>query len=177
MKRSQRHQRRTLRGFTLVEIIVVVVLLAIVSLTAIPVLSSAADMQVRSAADKIAADLDYAKGLAITHQKTYTVVFAPSEEKYQVQDSTGTILKHPLRNGDFIEDFTKDRRVKKVNIVSTNLSGNAVTFDYLGTPYAGTGTSSPLNAAGEITLQADSFTLVVKIEPVTGYVSIEKTTP
>lgn len=166
--------RRDIRkGFTLAELIVVIVILAITAMLAIPVLGTAADMQVRSAADKIAADLDYAKGLAVTRQKTYTVVFSPSQEKYQVQDSEGTPLTHPLRNGLFIEDFTKDRRMKKVDVVSTSLSGDAVTFDYLGTPYAGTDTSSPLNEAGQITLQADSFTLVVQIEPVTGYVSIE----
>ncbi|HOQ04070.1 MAG TPA: GspH/FimT family protein [Anaerohalosphaeraceae bacterium] len=174
MKKRKRDRRQTLSGFTLVEIIVVVVILAIVSLAAIPVLGTAADMQVRSAADKIAADLDYAKGLAVTRQKTYTVVFSPSQEKYQVQDDTGAVLNHPLRNGPFVEEFTKDRRMKKVDLVSTTLSGDAVTFDYLGTPYAGTDTSSPLNAAGRVTLQADSFVLYIDIEPVTGYVSITK---
>lgn len=174
MKECKKNRRQTGQGFSLVEIIVVVVILAITSLLAIPVFGTAADMQVRSAADKIAADLDYAKGLAVTRQKTYTVVFSPSQEKYQVQDSSGVVLTHPLRNGSFIEDFTKDRRMKKVDIVSTTFSGDAVTFDYLGTPYAGTDTSSPLNAAGRITLQADSFVLYVEIEPVTGYVSITK---
>lgn len=174
MKQDKKCRRTTDRGFTLVEIIVVVVILAIVSLVAIPVFGTAGDMQVRSAAEKIAADLDYAKGLAITHQKTYTVVFSPSEEKYQVQDAAGTVLNHPLRNGQFVEDFRKDRRVRNVNLVSTTLAGHAVTFDYLGAPYGGTDTSAPLDSAGQISLQADQFTMVVTIEPVTGYISIQK---
>lgn len=171
-KRSQR-QQGTGGGFTLVEIIVVVVILAIASLVAIPVFSSGADMQVRSAANKIAADLDYAKGLAITHQKNYTVVFTPSSESYQVQDETGTPVKHPMRpDDDFIEDLDADRRLSKVDIISTTLDSDSVTFDYLGAPYSG---GSPLSSVGQIAIQDTDRKyppLYVKIQPVTGYVTI-----
>jgi prepilin-type N-terminal cleavage/methylation domain-containing protein len=171
MNRQTQEQIRTRRGFTLVEIIIVVVILAIASLVAIPVFSTGADMQVRSAANKIAADMDYAKGLAVTHQKNYTVVFTPASESYQIQDADGNVIDHPLRSGQFIETLSADRRVGRVNIVSTNFNNDAVTFDYLGAPYSGTDTSSPLNS-GRIILQADAFTLNVDIEPVTGYVTI-----
>ncbi len=176
MKKQTGQNRSIRRGFTLIEIVVVLVILAITALLAVPVFGTAADMQVRSAADKIAADLDYAKGLAVTRQKPYTLVFFPSEEKYQVQDAAGAEIKHPLYSGkDFVVEFALDRRLKKVNLVSTTFSGDAVTFDYLGTPYSGTNTANRLNEAGWITIQADSFVLYVKIEPVTGYISVEKT--
>ncbi|MHC4722199.1 MAG: pilus assembly FimT family protein [Planctomycetota bacterium] len=45
-------------AFTLVELIVVMVILAIAAMLAVPMISSAADVQVRSAANMIAADLD-----------------------------------------------------------------------------------------------------------------------
>jgi len=161
-------QLRTQEGFTLIEIILVVVILAISALVAIPVFSSGADMQVRSAANKIAADLDYAKGLAVTHQKYITVVFDPSSESYQIEDAGG-VIAHPIRSGElFIEGLAADRRLSKVDINNTTLSGNAVTFDYLGSPLSG---GNPLDS-GQIELRADSFTLYVKIEPVTGYVTI-----
>ncbi|MEJ5259435.1 MAG: prepilin-type N-terminal cleavage/methylation domain-containing protein [Anaerohalosphaeraceae bacterium] len=176
MKKQTGQNRSIRRGFTLIEIVVVLVILSITALLAVPVFGTAADMQVRAAADKIAADLDYAKGLAVTRQKTYTVVFFPLEERYQVQDAAGTVLPHPLRSGrQFVENFSVDRRTKKVDVVSTTFSGDAVTFDYLGTPYSGTDTANRLNEAGWITIQADSFVLYVKIEPVTGYISVEKT--
>ncbi len=178
MNRTKQRHSRVQRGFTLVEIIVVVVILAITALVAIPVFGTAADMQVRSAADKIAADLDYAKGLAITRQKRYTVKFFPGEEKYRVQDDKGDLIKHPLRPGeDFVEEFkngSRNQRLGRVDIVETTLNDNAVTFDYLGTPYNGTGTSTPLNDTGTITLKADAFVLYVTIEPLTGYISITK---
>jgi prepilin-type N-terminal cleavage/methylation domain-containing protein len=62
-------------GFTLVELIIVVVILSIAALMAVPMVSSAADMQVRSAANQIAAHLDYTKSMAITHQQSHSVVF------------------------------------------------------------------------------------------------------
>jgi len=182
MNRTKQRYSRLQRGFTLVEIIVVVVILAITALVAIPVFGTAADMQVRSAADKIAADIDYAKGLAITRQKHYTVKFFPGEEKYQVQDADGNVdgnvIEHPLRPGEnFVEDFKnglRNQRLGRVDIVETTLNDNAVTFDYLGTPYSGTGTSTRLNDTGTITLKADAFQLDVTIEPLTGYISITK---
>lgn len=174
MNRQSQIQAQARQGFTLVEIIIVVVILAIASLVAIPVFSSGADMQVRSAANKIAADLDYAKGLAVTHQKNYTVVFTPSTETYQIQKADGDAIQHPLRTGLFVENLSANRRIGRVDIVSVNFQPNtesAVTFDYLGAPYSGTGTGASLNS-GRITLRADAFTLHVDIEPVTGYVTI-----
>lgn len=178
MNRTKQRYSRFQRGFTLVEIIVVVVILAITALVAIPVFGTAADMQVRSAADKIAADLDYAKGLAITRQKCYTVKFFPANKEYQVQDDKGNLIEHPLHPGKkFVEKFgdgSRNPQLGRVNIVATTLNDNAVTFDYLGTPYSGTVTSTPLNARGTITLKADAFELYVTIEPLTGYISIRR---
>ena len=88
-------------GFTLVEIIVVVVILGIAALIAVPMFSGAADMQVRSAANRVAADLDYAKGLAVTHQKNYSVVFYPASESYDIRETVAdTIVKNPVRPDD-----------------------------------------------------------------------------
>ena len=177
MKRRLQKQIRTQEGFTLIEIIVVMVILAIASLVAIPMFSSGADIQIRSAANKIAADLDYAKGLAVTHQENYTVVFDSDQGSYQIQDAGGTVIQHPMRNDDFKETLSEDR-LSRVDITSADFDGDAdeaVTFDYLGAPYSGIGTGSPLMNSGRITLQADSFTLYVKVEPVTGYVTISDT--
>ena len=74
---STLYGRSTNSGFTLVEILIVVSILAIAAMIAIPMMSSAGSMQIRSAANMIAADLEYAKSMAISRQKIYTVVFDP----------------------------------------------------------------------------------------------------
>ncbi|MBN1126217.1 MAG: prepilin-type N-terminal cleavage/methylation domain-containing protein [Sedimentisphaerales bacterium] len=167
-------------GFTFIEIIVVMVILGIAALMAVPMFSSAADIQVRTAANMIAADLEYAKSMAITFQQNYSLVFVPGSEQYQVQDQTGAVITHPTNPGvTFLIDFTADNRTGQVDIVSANFSGasgtvQAVTFDYLGTPYAGTpATGLEMLNGGIVALSADTFNLTVTVEPVTGYVTIQ----
>ncbi|MCE5186318.1 MAG: prepilin-type N-terminal cleavage/methylation domain-containing protein [Planctomycetaceae bacterium] len=163
-------------GFTLIELIVVIVILSIAALVAVPMMSSAADMQVRSAANRIAADMDYAKNLAMTHQKAYTLVFNPSAESYDLRETaTDAVISDPMRTSEsYAINFTADSRLSQVDIVSADFDSdvsNAVTFNYVGCPYRGKGLTDAL-AVGRITLRADNFTLYVDIEPVTGYVTI-----
>lgn len=173
MKLSSRFQKR---GFTLIEIIAVVVILGIVAFMAIPMVSNAADIQVRAAANRIAADIDYAKSMAITHQRSYSVVFDPANESYDIRvepAGSGDVIDHPVNPGAFVVNLSIVG-LDRVDIASADFDADtskAITFDYLGSPYSGLDTTSPLNT-GQITLQADNFTLVVNVEPVTGYVTI-----
>jgi prepilin-type N-terminal cleavage/methylation domain-containing protein len=180
MKQYEHKHRRN--GFTLVELIIVVVILSIAALIAVPMVSNAADIQVRAAANKIAADLDYAKNLAITHQGRYYIIFFEANESYEIRDPSNVVIDHPVNPGPFAVDFSADGRLSRVNIASADFDSgssvsNVVTFDYLGSPYSGSGTASPL-LTGQITLQdkqTGNFKLYVNIEPVTGYVTITDT--
>ena len=175
-------------GFTLVELILVVLILSIAAVIAIPMFSSAADIQVRSAANRIAADLDYARGLAITRQKNYAVVFDPANESYDIRDSNNVVITNPLDGKFFTVNLTNDSRISGVNIFSVKerdelgndipITDNAITFDYLGTPYSSKNVPSPtarLINQGVVKLQSrvGGFVLTVRVEPVTGCVTIE----
>jgi prepilin-type N-terminal cleavage/methylation domain-containing protein len=159
-------------GFTLIEILLVVVIIAIAAMVAVPMIGSTSGMQIQSAANIIAADLEYAKSMAISRQKNYSVVFNPSGDYYEVHDPNG-IIKHPVKKGfDYKVDFSSDSRLSKVVIESADFdSSNTITFDYLGSPYSGSGTSNPLNS-GTISIKAGDFTETIKVEPVTGFISI-----
>jgi prepilin-type N-terminal cleavage/methylation domain-containing protein len=175
----QNKNKRVRNGFTLVELIIVVVILSIAAMIAVPMISNAADIQVRAAANKIAAHLDYAKGLAITHQRRHWVVFNESDESYQIwtvedDGTTEYVIDHPVNPGPFVVDFSTDGRLSRVDIDTAIFdpdSSDTITFDYLGSPYSGTDTSTPLNS-GQITLQANDFSITVSVEPVTGYVTM-----
>lgn len=163
-------------AFTIVELIVVVVILGIAALLAVPMISSAADVQVRSAANMIAADLEYAKSMAISTQQNHSVVFDSANESYHLQDASANPIEHPMKAGsDFVVNLQSDSRLSRVDIASADFepgSQSAVTFDYLGSPYSGTTTANPLNS-GQILLQAGSFSLTVAVEPMTGYVTVQ----
>jgi type II secretion system protein H len=182
MSDIQVQKKRIAGGFTLIEIIIVMVIIGIAAMIAVPMFSGAADMQVRAAANRIAADLDYAKGLAVTYQKPYCVVFNTSSESYEVQEyNTGSnafeTIDNPLNTArQYTIDLASDNNFNRVDIYSVNFDSDAtdaVTFDYLGSPYHGKSTDSA-NAlsTGQITLKAEQFTITVDVEPVTGYVTI-----
>lgn len=159
-------------GFTLVEIIVVVVIISIAAVMAVPLLSSAADMQLRSAGNIVAADMEYAKSMAISRQKSYSVVFDVNNDSYEIQDSDGNVIGHPVNgSGNFVVNFGSDSRLDRVDISGVDFdSDQTVIFDYLGSPY-GLG-NVPLNS-GQVTLEADGLTVNVIVEPVTGYITVE----
>jgi prepilin-type N-terminal cleavage/methylation domain-containing protein len=164
-KQNNRARRAFSCGFTVIEIIVVVVILAIAAAVAIPLLGSADSMRVNSAANIVAADLEYAKSLAITKGQNYTVVFDASAESYRIEDSTGNVIGHPVKKGfDYVMDFSQDSRLSKVDIVTVNFaSSSEVTFDYLGSPDNG----------GYVSIGCDGTSMKVNVEPVTGFISIE----
>jgi prepilin-type N-terminal cleavage/methylation domain-containing protein len=159
-------------GFTVFELLIVVVIIAIAAAVAVPLASSASGMQIKSAANMIAADLEYAKSMAISRAQSFSVVFDAATESYQLEDQGGNVIAHPVKKGfDYVVDFGSERRLKKVQITGADFDGtNRVKFDYLGSPY--NGSDNPLNQ-GVVTLGAGSSTITIKVEPVTGFISIE----
>ena len=164
-------------GFTLAVILLVVVIIAIAAMIAVPMMGSMDSVQIRSAANMIAADLEYAKSMAVSRQKNYSVVFDPAGDCYEIHDHNGIIIKHPVKKGfDYKVDFSSDSRLNKVVIESADFDPSSdpptITFDYLGSPHSGSGTSpNPLNS-GEISIRAGDFTMTIRVEPVTGFISI-----
>lgn len=161
-------------GFTLTELLMVVVILLIGALAVIPMMSSSASVQVEAAADMLAADLEYAKSLAISHSGVYRVSFNLSQNYYQVMNSFGTVVDHPVKHQDFIVDFDALGDLDRVKIDSANFDGsNELRFDYLGSPYNGNGCGSALNS-GTITLKAGSVEMGITVEPVTGMIKVNR---
>jgi prepilin-type N-terminal cleavage/methylation domain-containing protein len=160
-------------GFTIIELIIVVVIIAIAALVAVPLASSAASTQVRTAANMVAADIEYAKSMAISRGQWYSVAFDKNNESYNIKDQSDTVIPHPVKKGsDYVVSFRNDSRLGKVDIVDADFDGTSqVKFDYLGSPYDGG--NNPLNS-GQVSLQAGTNTMQVNVEPVTGFISIEQ---
>ncbi|MHC4637306.1 MAG: GspH/FimT family pseudopilin [Planctomycetota bacterium] len=159
-------------GFTLIEIIIVMVILSLAAVMIVPMFSSAGSIQVGSAANALWGDLEYAKSMAISRSQFYSVVFDPSTERYWITDQNGVIISDPINKGhDYLRDF-RDGSLNKVDIVSAVFDGTVeIKFDYLGSPYNGSGTSL---VSGIITLDADGSVVTVEVEPVTGLVTVSQ---
>ena len=158
-------------GFTVIEILIVVVILAIAAMTAIPMMSSAGSVQIRSAANMVAADLEYAKSMAIARGQNFSVVFDKDTDSYSIKDKTGNVIAHPVKKGSNYVIGLRDKGLDKVDITDVDFDGTStVKFDYLGSPRNAAG--NPLGS-GVITLRAGGATIRITVEPVTGFISIE----
>ncbi len=152
-------------GFTMVEIVIVIVIIAIAALVAVPMMSSAASLQIRSAANMIAADLEYAKSMAISRGQKYSVVFDKDADSYRIEDSLGNVIQHPVKKGfTYVIDFQNESKLNRVDIsIAVFDTDQTVVFDCLGSPDSG----------GSVILQADGATKTIIVEPVTGFISIQ----
>lgn len=174
-KNSIMKKYRQKNGFTLIELLVVVVILAIAAAMAVPMFSGSAQMQVASAANMIAADLEYAKSMAISRQKIFGVAFDTANNKYDVVEYNDVtfhddIQWHPVKKGfPYTINFSTDSRLKSVVLTSTNF-GDQIYFNYLGTPCTNAA-GTTLNSQGEIWLQGGETKII--IEPTTGYIRIQ----
>jgi prepilin-type N-terminal cleavage/methylation domain-containing protein len=160
-------------GFTLIEIIVVVVILAIAALIAVPAFSGAAQMQLKAAAEKLAADIEYAKSLAVTTQKVHRVTFNTVTGTYEIRDmSANAVVTDPIKKEPFVVTYSQESRLSSVSIQSLGLgAGASIEFDATGTPRNAAGTA--FATAATVTLAAKGQTFTIRVEPVTGYVSIQ----
>ena len=160
MRRGPGKNRPT-AAFTLIEILVVLVILAIAVAIVVPAFSSSG-LQAVSAARMIAADLQYAQNVAITTQGPVTVTFDPADNSYSLSNASGALI-HPMNKGAYSIDFGSQSGFEQVGIVSANFGGtSAVTFDEMGAP----------DSAGSVTVQAGANVYVINVAGITGRVTV-----
>ncbi len=100
--RSARRLPAVAWGFTLVEILVVVVILGIAAAIVVPAISSTSDLTLAAAARHLVADLEYAKNLALTKQRKVSLRLCHTHQHYYVYErndaDTGWVwIDHPVQ--------------------------------------------------------------------------------
>lgn len=173
----------TTRGFTLVEILVVVVILGIASMVILPQLGDRGDLEAAAAARVLTADLTYAQNLAIVKQRKHYVRFEGQTYSLWTRDNDGTLVRvrHPIRREDFVVTLGSGGAsgLRHVELSSVSLGGSgydAVGFDELGSPVAAnlaSDTDAPLASRASCTISAGSHQLTVFVEPFTGEITID----
>lgn len=165
-------------GFTLVEILTVVVILGIASAIVIPQLSDRSDLRVAAGARVLMADLLYAQNRAIATQKTHWVKFDAEQQRYAIfTDSAMTdLLDHPVQKIPYVAQFSGsgDLAIPDVILVSATFGeGEVLGFDPLGQPMAMIdGSPVELDSNGIIDLRSGSITMRVTVGPFTGEINV-----
>lgn len=92
-------------GLTLVELLITIVVVSIVAAMLIPQLGRQIPDQLGAVAQIVAADLEYARSLAVINNSKYRVSFDVAENRYVLRHSGANTLLHalpasPFRQGD-----------------------------------------------------------------------------
>lgn len=144
-------------GFTLVELIVVIMLVAILAYSAIsrgPDVISNLNVQ----AEQVAADLRYVQSLSMIKNQRYCLAFGATS--YQIRTNSCTsAVPHPLVG-------TTNVTLANTALTAANLSGNAVEFDGKGAPT----TLVSATSNGTVTLTGGGQSKTVFVSPQTGRV-------
>jgi prepilin-type N-terminal cleavage/methylation domain-containing protein len=173
-------RRSQCRGFTLTEILCVVVILGIASAVILPQLGTRADLKAASAARVVMADLMYAQNRAISRQTPQYVVFDVATKKYSLQEGSPlATLTHPVNRTPYEIVFGSNgsNGLEDMTLTSADFDGGAiVAFDELGAPYSHDAVVglTPLNS-GQIKITCEGFGMTINVEPSTGELTV--TTP
>lgn len=158
------------RGFTLVEMLLTVAVLAIISLLAIPSIGKTSDDQLRSAAKILIADLEYAQMQSTGDAVNAAVlVFNADGTGYSIalaSDPT-TPVTNPITKAPYAETFGSGRLITCPNVM---ISGMSVGGDeQLGFDSHG---GLDQTTAATVTLSCQGRQLTITIQPYTGEASI-----
>ncbi|MEL7087309.1 MAG: prepilin-type N-terminal cleavage/methylation domain-containing protein, partial [Planctomycetota bacterium] len=124
-----RHTHPQPAGFTMVELVIVLLVVAIGSAMAVPMFTGNTSAQLRGAAQLLAADLDAAKVESITHaDDPRVVVFDLTNHTYQIAPSSSpaVAITNPFDRKPYVVDFGKGRAsaLPQVTLDSIDLDGD-----------------------------------------------------
>ena len=139
-------------GFTMLEIIVVLVLMAILSLSALARLSQT-NAEVLGDRDRLMAHIRYAQSRALRTSSTWTIDFTGASSYQILQDGAAR--------------FLPGLETPTITIASSITTGGDVSFNSWGEPSVG---GTPLAATSSISLSDGTYSAAITIEPDTGYV-------
>jgi MSHA pilin protein MshC len=161
-------------GFTLIELVAIIVVTAVLAVVAAPTLSGSTSARRTAAAKQVLRDLCFARQRAISSGAPSWVVFDTAGESYEVLveshttpgRASATALTDPATGRDMDQVLNQDQ-FAGVEILTASFDGDdEVGFDWLGRPLdSGEGT---LGADGTVTLTGGH---TITVETGTGYVS------
>lgn len=159
------------RGFTVVELVVVLVLVAILALAALPRFSQSV-IELSGEAEQLAADIRYAQTLSMARGQRHCVFFSGNTYQFRTLDTTTSthcaataLISHPATGSSTPIGFSG------VTISTPDFPNGYVEFATNGKPYVSAAVSLASNAT--VTLTASGRTRNVVVSPETGKATVQ----
>jgi prepilin-type N-terminal cleavage/methylation domain-containing protein len=156
-------QARKTRGFTVVELMLVVVIMGIMASTAAILSEDSGQYRAELAETQLRDAIDYAKALAHSTRRAHGVVFDVATERLAVVDEDGALAQDPLRKAGYIVDFLAPGQPRNIDLQSASFgaAGNVAIFDPQGIPFSG----------GTLVVRCHTATLTLTLDASTGVVT------
>ncbi len=153
-------------GFTLVELVVILVLVGILAFTAIPRYLNKGAVDASVMAEQLANDIRYTQSLAMTSGQRNRINLTATT--YQITTSSGGLLTHPV-TGTTGPIVLNGVTLGGYNVPPLN---GYIAFDGKGTPYTDIVAATPLAANATIVVTAGGNARNVVVSPQTGRVTV-----
>ena len=155
-------QRGRFRGFSLIELVTVLVIVGILAVFAAPRLFTVQSITLPAVAAQLLANIRYTQSLAMSQGQRYRINFTATT--YQITDMSGAPIVQPVTAS------TAAISVSPATLSGYNppLTNNYVAFDTKGVPY--TSATAALAATATISLTSGSDTSNITVVPETGRV-------
>ena len=182
---NQRNPKGRANGYTLVEILIVVVILGIAASLIIPSMGSAQVLRIQASMRATVADITFAQSDALAYQERRAIFFDIPNNHYAVIRVTGAVLD-PVN--DILHDTTRHSGLMEVDfdeprfggarLISADFDGDStLIFDELGGPVQSLTGDVP-GLGGTIRIEgANGTAWEITVEPYTGRISVQNVTP
>lgn len=182
--RSTRHNNlitAASRGYTLVEVLLVVTIMGIAGAIAAPSLGSAGVLRIQSAVRMIVSDITFAQMDALGYQEQRAIVFDVDNNSYTLIQVNGNVIDP---DADALYDIKgpgqryridlNDEKYGGVVIESASFDGNStIIFDEMGGPVSAPGTSN-LSDGGSVILAGPASRWRINVAAFTGRVTVTR---
>jgi prepilin-type N-terminal cleavage/methylation domain-containing protein len=172
------------RGYTMIELMGVVVIVGIAAAVILPQLSDDSEYQVDAAARMLLSDLTYAHNYAIATQQNTFVTF-PISTEYEICNAvypSVTTLTNPITHESYVVVLAQGAAspLTLCNFSSWTVSKKTyptIAFNELGEPFTcdSSGNLTPLTSSVSMTVNSteNNYTHTISIQPNTGEMSIQ----
>lgn len=181
-------KNKLISGFTMAEMMIVVLIMGIITLVVLPALTSSLDhSRLKGAASEVANALQYAQLSAMDSGLQTQVIIAPNIDQIDVrqykisanlssggnqlvagnvESGTYELMEYPLKKGsDYQIQFPNENRFRGIDITASDFDQlNPVDFNTLGVPSHG----------GTATIVLGNHRMVVALDGLTGKISVSE---
>lgn len=159
---SPNQGRGRIAGFSLFELVLVLMIVGVLAAYAMPRLADAPEVTLSATSARLAATIRYAQSLAMSRGQRHRVAFTATS--YQVAGAGGAAIVQPLTASSAPISVAP----ATLGGYDPPLAGGYVEFDTRGRPYVGAAT--PLVGSATITITSGGASASVTVAAETGYV-------